>query len=217
MSTIVVEQYPILFNDILHWVNTTLNTVTNSITRDMSPEIIGPLNTSRINFKKLKSSYKTRYYEYDTTHIVYSNSKNEYFCLDHDKGKVSYYMKYVTSTDDALGQYVWQSFVYRDDAAKYVLGLPSQIFFEKLLQIHGTICTDGQQTEDGRRFWDWQIHTALQRNINVYYYNLDTRVLIKIIDLIHFNTVIGAHNIWGSTDEHRRRLMVITKHEMPRS
>lgn len=217
-SSVVKFPYD-LFSDVLRDHNFT------HIQLDEMPQIIPNLSkledldiysVNRSVFKSLRSQPKTIYHTFDAKHIVYTTG-NEYFCLDYDKNKVSYYMKYKTGNDSTLGPYLWQSLVWRSKDDTYVIDLPHNLFFKKLLPKYGTVCTDGQQTPDGRKFWNYQITYALKHNINVYYYNLKSKELVKITDPMHFTKAITEYDIWGDSKQYQNKLMVITNHEMPRS
>lgn len=192
---------------------------------DEMPQLIPNLNkvddldiytVNRSKFKMLRGVEKLIYHTFDKTHILY-NTNNQYFCLDYDKNKVTYYMEFKVNTDRMLGTYLWQTLVWRSKVDPYTIDLPHEIFFTELLPKYGTVCTDGQQTADGRRFWNYQITYALKHNINVYYYNMQSKELVKIDDMLHFTNVIAQYDVWGETPNHKNKLMIITNHIMPRS
>jgi hypothetical protein len=116
-----------------------------------------------------------------------------------------------------LGTYLWQSLIWRAKQTPYIKTLPHDIFFNTLLPKYGTICTDGQQINDGRDFWEYQIIYALNNNINVYYHNMQNKDLIKIKNNMHFHKLISQYDIWGDTLQYQKKRMVITNHILPQS
>lgn len=140
---------------------------------------------------------------------------DKYFVLDTEQKKILYYLQYETSFSSKLGgSFLWQSLVWRDKKAKELNTLPHKLFFEKLLPKYKTVVTDGKQTLDGQRFWDYQIACAIENNLNIYYYNTKTKFLEKISSLIEFEKAIQKYEIWGNTKLHEQKLMVITSKQL---
>jgi hypothetical protein len=164
----------------------------------------------------VKISNKKEYSRFSDSKIVYQYD-NMFFCLDILNKKILYYMRYDVSYTKILGSFLWQSLVWRDEKSPQVKTLPHKIFFKELLPKWGIIATDGQQTSDGRRFWEYQIAYALEQNINVYYFNLKSKELVQISTLDEFDKAIHQYDIWGDTIEHRNKLMVISIFSLPKN
>jgi len=146
----------------------------------------------------------------DEFRILY-NYKNMYFVLDNETKQILYYMQYETSYSSKLGgSFLWQSLIWRAKNVLQVKRLPHEIFFKILLPKYGTIITDGQQTDKGQNFWNYQIHNAINNNLNVYYYEDLSNYLEKINSEREFELAINKHDIWGDTKAHEHKLMVIT-------
>jgi hypothetical protein len=145
---------------------------------------------------------------------VYS-AENKFFCLDDDSKKVLYYMQYDTSFSLKLGgSFLWQSLVWRSKSVPQMNTLPHEIFFNELLPKYKTVATDGQQTEDGQRFWEYQIDFALKNKFNVYYFNTNSLILVELNTLLDFEKALLQYDIYGSSSEHKNKLLVISKKEL---
>jgi hypothetical protein len=102
---------------------------------------------------------------------------------------------------------VWKSIGYPD----LLTGLPSYIFFNILLPKTGTIVTDYQQTNAGRRFWGDRISTALSIGKYVYYVNFQPdRVLQQITNIQQLEDL--SPSIYGSHQKYKQRRLIITDH-----
>src|SRR5574343_1575768 len=171
-------------------------------------------NTNQAKYKELYNiPNKQIYHKFDDNKVVYYIS-NKVFCLDTINKQIVYYMEYETSFNSILGSYAWQSLVWRKKNTQYINTLPHDIFFKVLLPKFGTVVTDGEQTDDGIKFWEYQIGYALNNNLNVYYFNTLTK------ELIHLPSTLAVYNldqkikIWGTDNEHKHKLVVITKKQL---
>ena len=140
---------------------------------------------------------------------------SQYFCLDVKFRKVTYYMKYQVSNNGKLGDVVWQSLVWIDPGAPYIRGYPQNIFFNYLLPKFSTIITDSEQTWDGRRFWNWRIIDAFNMNLNVYFYDFANHKIVKMNNVDDFRQAQSIYDIWGNTNRHLMKRMLITNKELP--
>lgn len=150
---------------------------------------------------------------FDKAEIFKDGSR--YFCLDSRLKRVTYYMKYEVKNNGRLGQFVWQSLVWSFPAASYISGIPQKMFFEFLLPKFGTIVTDSQQTWDGKRFWRLRIAEALEKKLNVYFYDFSNHEIEKIEDYDHFAECDLKRGIWGPSNIHQMKRMVISNKELP--
>lgn len=187
------------------------------------PQNIEPLDWHSINdpeenrllYQKLSTNkYKKHIMQ------IFSNADlhqlgSQFFCLDSKMKRVTYYMKYEVGNNGKLGSFVWQSLVWSLPSAAYVAGLPQLIFFEKLLPKFGTIATDSQQTWDGRRFWKLRIADAFNKQLNVFFYNFANHEIIKIDSYDDFESLSARKDVWGETDKHKMKRMVISNKDLP--
>lgn len=171
---------------------------------------------NKAKYNELIKLPKQIYKQYDDKHIVY-HSSNMFFCLDYERKEITYYMEYDTSFTLKIGSFLWQSLVWRSNHVLYNRTLPHEIFFNVLLPKYGVIATDGQQTVDGKRFWTYQISHAFNNNLYVHYFNLKTKELIHIIDLMHFDKLANELSIWGDDSTHKHKLILISKHQLPKT
>ena len=79
----------------------------------------------------------------------------------------------------------------------------------------GTILTDSEQTWDGKRFWGRRISEAFDKGLNVYLYDFSNHKIINIEDNTHFRQAELIHDIWGTTNKHKMKRMVISNKELP--
>ena len=145
--------------------------------------------------------------------IIYQSGRMN-FCLDTSRKEVTYYMQYEVSTNKVFGSFLWQSLVWRSKKVQYNKAMPHKIFFNTLLPKFKVIVTDGMQTVEGKRFWEFQIAFAIENDINVYFFDDKSKELIKVNTLIEFDKVSRDHDVWGETPIHKSKLMVITTKEL---
>ena len=67
----------------------------------------------------------------------------------------------------------------------------------------------------GNRFWGARIGDALEEHLNVYYFNFMTKELIQVKNIQEFQKIEDEHDIWGPSDLHRLKRMVISDRELP--
>ena len=166
-------------------------------------------------FKKFNANKYKKLVERLTNHASVYKLGSEYFCLDNEFKSITYYMKYEVGNNGKLGSFVWQSLVWTEPSAKYIISYPKKIFFDDLLSKFGTILTDSEQTWDGKRFWKWRISEAFDKGLNVYLYDFSNHKIIKIEDNTHFRQAELIHDIWGTTNKHKMKRMVISNKELP--
>lgn len=160
--------------------------------------------------KKWKKSIETL----SPNAIVYKD-RSQYFCLDRELKLVTYYMTYEVNNNSKIGDYVWQSLVWTNDTVPYIRYYPQKIFFKDLLPKFGTIMTDSKQTWNGKRFWRYRIQDAFNMNLNVYFYNFDGHVIVKMNDMNDFRQAQSNYDIWGGTNKHLMKRMLLTTKELP--
>lgn len=152
-----------------------------------------------------------------TDYAVVYQYKTEYFCLDSNAKRVTYYMKYQVGNNGVLYNYVWQSLVWIDPKYHYdyLDKIPAKIFFEYLLPKYHTIITDSEQTWYGKRFWQYRIIDALKKGLNVYFFDFDTKKLKQLHVYDELSNYQAEYDIWGETNIHKMKRMVITDRTYP--
>lgn len=141
--------------------------------------------------------------------------KSQFFCLDDNAERVTYYMKYEVGNNSKIGSFVYQSLVWVHEGSPYLSGIPQKIFFEQLLPKFGTIITDSQQTWHGKRFWKLRIAEAFEKNLNVYFYDFSNHHITKIEDYSGFEEAEMHNDIWGPFNAHKMKRIIISNKELP--
>jgi hypothetical protein len=163
-----------------------------------------------------KYQYKHKLMQLTENAAVY-NQGTEYFCLDYESKRITYYMKNQVANKNFLGgNFAWQSMVWADPSktSKYLSGIPKKIFWEHLFKKYGTVVTDSEQTWHGRRFWEIRIAEALDNNINVYFCNFATKFIKKLEKFDDLNEYQLEYNIWGTQKGSDLKRMVITNKDL---
>jgi len=171
---------------------------------------LGNFSSNHQENKKYKSKYLRSITKIsDKIEIFWS--KKEFFGLDKDKQLITYYMQWDKSEHAKLGEYVWQILVWSSPTTLEMRGKAADVFFDHLLPKVGMILTDSKQTWHGKRWWQLRIVDAFQRNLNVYFFDFADDTLIKVDDIDHFQQIQEKFDIWGDTDLHEMKRMVITR------
>lgn len=176
---------------------------------------LNDIEKNKQQFKIFNSNKYKKLVEKLTNHASVYKVGSEYFCLDNEFKAITYYMKYEVGNNGKLGSYVWQSLVWTEPSAEYIKHFPEKIFFNDLLTKFGTILTDSEQTWDGRRFWKHRIVESFDKQLNVYFYDFSNHNLIQIEDNSHFRMTELVHDIWGNSNKHKMKRMIITNKELP--
>jgi hypothetical protein len=142
--------------------------------------------------------------------------KTEFFCLDTNRKRVTYYMHYKVNNNKILGQYVWQSLVWTLDIVhgEYLVGVASKIFFDYLLPKFEVIVTDSEQTWKGQRFWKISIGTAINKGLNVYFYDFANHNIQQLTDTDELDDYQAKYDIWGIKPAHEMKRMVISNKKL---
>lgn len=149
-----------------------------------APQLINPIDEFLLNdtqqnrkqYEILNSIVKNRKLEpLDEPYMgaALYNRGTKYFVLDHQRGKVAYYMQFDIRT--ISGKKAAYQVIVWSDRNTSIAGYASKVFFEILLTHADVISTDRQQTPNGQRFWFRAIDHALKNNMYVYYMNRNTR------------------------------------------
>jgi hypothetical protein len=139
----------------------------------------------------------------------------KYFCLDRKLERITYYVRYKVNRNKTLGDFVWQSLVWADPVSeKYLQNLPADVFFDIILPKTDTIITDSEQTFHGKRFWQRRISDAFNKKLNVYFYDFKYNKLIKIENEVEFFHIQKTEEIWGPSNLHKMKRIVISTKEL---
>lgn len=141
--------------------------------------------------------------------------KRDYALIDTREStpKTLYYMEYKIF-DNVLphGQRcVSQVKVWRDFDAPETEYIAKEIFFEHLLYKYKTVMTDKRQTRAGQLFWRRRISQSFDSNLYHYYFNTNTKELLEIKDLTHWNQLRPKLNIWGKGKEYQHKMLIISE------
>lgn len=178
-----------------------------------SPKIVGPEKIT----KKVAGETYARLLSAEILGQPYKNADlvrkgREYAVLDHEKKEITYYMEY---REKSFGGHrtVFQNFIWRNLTVPELAGLPTKVFFEYLLPIHGKIVTDQVQTDFGKGFWRNAIGVAISKGLHVYFFDLNKKERpTEIKDQSDFDAVVDL--VWGSGEPNRWRLVMISKEKL---
>ena len=83
-----------------------------------------------LDFNRKKYNRKEKLFDVSEYATVY-RFKTEYFCLDRETKRVSYYMKHEVGNNGILKDFVWQSLVWINPQAHltYLDKIPAKVFF----------------------------------------------------------------------------------------
>lgn len=168
------------------------------------------------NEQQLKSLiHKIKFGDFTGTDIganitLYDNN-SEYIGFDTEKNRIIYRMEYGQYTNPILGNYVVQQWVWADPS--YSLNLPTRVFFDLVDNYDAVVC-DERQTEPGKKFWINQLHKAFDKNLNIYYINFKTNMLVQLSsvhDIERFNKI---YQVWTSHAASKDRVFVISNKQL---
>lgn len=170
--------------------------------------------TNALLYKKysgFKYKWKKKVLRINDYATIYRH-RSEFFCLDTNAHRITYYMSCSVSNNKMLGQFVWQSLVWVSDEYHriYLNNIASQIFFEQLLPQYHTIVTDSEQSWRGKSFWRMSIAEAFSFGLHVYFCDFSNGTLEKLNSFKDLDKFQSEYDIWGETDKHMLRRMVIT-------
>jgi hypothetical protein len=95
--------------------------------------------------------------------------------------------------------------LWRRTVSPYVQGITRKIFFSYLLNKYPAIISDGQQIEDGRKFWLGRMAEATTAGYRVGLVNLYHRQVAWFDPAqAMFEDWIADHDAWGAEDSYRR-------------
>ena len=99
-----------------------------------------------------------RYGKTDNGQIVYIKYKT-------DRPEIFYLVEFEKVKLKGVKKMVYQSAVWRHDNNQG--GMASKIFFDKIFELHDSICSDSLQTKDGMKFWKARMSEALDKGYHI--------------------------------------------------
>lgn len=189
------------------------NSLTESpmLITEYQPEELVNIQKNKSLFKTISTSNKKEIFRVDENAVVY-RYKNSLVCLDYKDECITYRMKFEINKNSKLGQFVWQSSLWRDINFINTKPLPKKMFFGYLLKEFPVVLTDSVQSFDGARFWVSRILDAFELNLHVYFYDFLNNNLIQINTVKEWDTFSRTNktDIWGKTELHKLKRMIIT-------
>jgi len=145
------------------------------------------------------------------------STKREIFL--ENKGFILYYVKYEINQYKLVDKsVVTQTILWRKRGAgqnKDLMGLPTRLFFDVILEITGVVATDKQQTNNGEIFWYDRVSQSFEDNLYVYYLNvLYSQELRELKDFAEFEELINNEDVWGDSAKHQLRKVLISKYKL---
>lgn len=174
----------------------------------IDPEKVTP-TAAKSAYSTLKSDPKTKVLESPYPNADLVRSGERFAILDNDRQEITYYMEF-KERDLEGHKAVYQNLVWRNATIGGTRGIAERMFFEQLLQIYGIITTDDIQTDLGKGFWRSAVGRAIEKNLHVYFFDLNQRANPKPIQTqSDLDDVVDL--IWGKGEENRYRLIMISK------
>lgn len=178
-----------------------------------APKLIDPEKVSPDAAKKayatLKADSKTKVLDSPYANADLVQSGDRFAILDHGKQEITYYMEF-KERDLEGRKAVYQNMVWRNATVGGTRGIAERIFFENLLPIHGVMTTDDIQTDLGKLFWRSAVGRAIEKNLHVYFFDLNTRAQpTPIKTQSDLDDVVSF--VWGKGQENRYRLLMISQ------
>ncbi|UVL19639.1 hypothetical protein LOY44_01605 [Pseudomonas sp. B21-044] len=109
-----------------------------------------------------------------------------------------------------------QNLVWRSQDAQHLSVLSpvaQKVFFNYILEKYDVIVSDGQQTHQGKFFWQRQMSQAIAFGLHVYYYQMMTAKLEPILSQADLNAL--KDQLWSEDDGQEYHLALISKVELP--
>jgi hypothetical protein len=195
-----------------------------------TPELIEPIggNFSIENPKRNKSLYDDIMYHHhkeiqkisDEIKIVYCTRQDEdykfqYVGLDIEHKHVAFISRIDIDTDKILGKYAFQTLVWVDNDYKPLFyKWPKKIIFDILLPKYGVVTSDATHTPLGMKYWSNLVKYAIDKNLNVYFYNKSKKIVVKILSVHHLYDLQTQYKIWEKSENGQNKILVITKKEL---
>lgn len=131
------------------------------------------------------------------------NNKGYIAQISKSSGLITYMIKYETSQNKLIGRFVTQVALWRD-LLEYGInkGLTTEIFFDYLLPVTGTIISDNEQTANGRDFWLRKLAEAHNNGLKIGFINTTKNVLEWYDSSVSFKNWLLSKNAWGETRNH---------------
>ena len=196
-----------------------------------TPELIEPIggNFSIENPKRNRSLYDDIMYKHhkdvqkisNEIKMVYSIRPNEegykfqYAGLDIEHKYVPFISRIDIGSDKILGKYAFQTLIWTDSDYKPLFyKWPKKIIFDILLPKYGTVTSDVTHTPLGMKYWGNLVKLAIDKNINVYFYDRSKKLIVKILSIHHLHDIQTQYRIWEKSENGQNKILVISKKEL---
>lgn len=189
--------------------------------KEMSPpQLIGdqefgldnPTKLSNITYKFLHNNEKKLMRSINKDIKLYK-LRNQFILIDEKQPTLLYIARYKTDYSNLIGtKYALQFMIWKGSySPSQTKNISKNIFFNYILPLEGSILTDSQHTDLGKRFWLNRIGDAFSLKLNVYYVDFNRHILRKINNDNELNSLIAKDQIWGHDIEFGGQRMLITK------
>jgi hypothetical protein len=182
---------------------------------EAAPQLIPPVNQWLVkdseNYKEVMKSRKLGTvigHPYDGADLV--KWKSNFRVIDNNQNRVVYYMEWRTRT--LFGKKTaYQIMVWSDPTTKQIRGYAQKAFFDLLFSESDMVCTDREQTYDGKKLWLILVAEAITSNLPVYRVDLNIKPHIpkEIKTIEEFRTL--EDDIWSSKHKGQANLLIISK------
>lgn len=134
--------------------------------------------------------------------------------LDQGSGtpSVLYFVRYKKINAAGFPRLGRQVLVWRDKNSELSVGFAHYVFFNILLNEFESLLTDTQQTENGQRFWMFELDHALKHPNKYHVYFLDRRPAHGALVQLRTLQDISKHksDLWGTSEAHLRTHAIIS-------
>lgn len=163
--------------------------------------------------KKLMKSSKLKKlnYNFKNGSILYQDGTKIFL---ENNGKILYFVQYENNKFKPIPYNIttqiklWK----KRGGGSDLIGLPSKIFYDLILEKTGIVSADKDQTTDGEDFWIDRLGQAFEYNYYCYYINTNSpKELIKINNMNEFKKIRKEKDLWGFGTRYQSRKLIISK------
>lgn len=107
---------------------------------------------------------------------------------------IKYHLKYniLLAATPVTEIVLWRSYSY-----PHTFGITNHVFFDILLKEWNAIMSDGEQTEDGKKFWQFRLVEASAKNYDIGIMNINDNTVTWWDDSILIGDWIKHNDGWG--------------------
>lgn len=141
---------------------------------------------------------------------------NMWFVEDAKRKRIGYFIKFVDKQYSRIGPVSTQIELWRKGLFPE-RGYPAKVTLGPLLDRHGKVMADLQQTKDGVRFWEGIIRDALNSGLHVYAIHLPPREVYRVKSMDDLLDSEMIKLIWNKSPKAQSWRMTISKEPIPNS